>query len=68
MNSCNAILESEFSGYRFVGGKIVPITNEIEINEIESAINQTQSYTPYQGANIHLRSALEKLSDKKSPD
>lgn len=67
-NFCNDILEKEFSGYRFIDYKISPITNEIEINEIENSINQSGNFTSLKGANIHLKSALEKLSDKKSPD
>ncbi|MQP23603.1 hypothetical protein GFJ94_00815 [Flavobacterium sp. LMO8] len=65
---CNGILEREFSGYRFINDKISPITNENEIAEIENAINQSDHFTSLRGANIHLKSALEKLSDKKSPD
>jgi len=65
---CNGIFEREFSGYRFIGNKISPITNEIEIEEIENAINQSGHFSSLMGANIHLKSALEKLSDKKAPD
>lgn len=65
---CNEIFEREFSGYRFIDDKISPITNANEIEEIESAINQSGNFTTLKGANIHLKSALEKLSDKKSPD
>jgi hypothetical protein len=65
---CNGIFEREFSGYRFIDDKISPITNENEIEEIENAIHQSGHFTLLRGANIHLKSALEKLSDKKSPD
>jgi len=65
---CNGILEREFSGYRFIDDKISPITNENEIQEIENAINQSGHFSSLKGANIHLKSALEKLSDKKAPD
>ncbi|WP_119792821.1 AbiJ-NTD4 domain-containing protein [Flavobacterium anhuiense] len=65
---CNEILEKEFSGYRFIDSKISPITNSNEIDEIENAINQSGEFTALRGVNIHLKSALEKLSDKKSPD
>jgi hypothetical protein len=61
----NSLLEKEFSGYRIIDGLFCPITNEIEINEIEEAIN---NHTPSEGANIHLSNALAKLSDKKNPD
>lgn len=65
---CNGILEREFSGYRFIDDKLSPITNANEIEEIENAINQSGHFTLLKGANIHLKSALEKISDKKSPD
>ena len=65
---CNDIFEREFSGYRFIDNKISPITNEHEIQEIETAINQSENYTALKGVNIHLKSALDKISDRKSPD
>lgn len=68
IDTCNQILESEFSAYRIVDNKIAPITNEIEIKEIESAISNTNQYTSYIGSNIHLHSALKMLSDKTNPD
>lgn len=64
---CNNILEREFSGYRFVGDIIVPITNENELKEIEEAIDNAQK-TKLSGVNEHLKSALAKLSDRKVPD
>ena len=67
-NFCNGIFEREFSGYRFIDDKISPITNEIEISEIEDAIHQSGIFTSLKGANIHLKSALEKLSNRKAPD
>lgn len=62
---CNSILERELSAYRFVGGRITQITSEVEISEIEEALKITQSLT---GVNTHLKSALDLLSDRKSPD
>lgn len=35
---CNVTLERELSGYRFVGGRIVPVTNKMEIAEVEQAL------------------------------
>lgn len=64
----NQILENEFSGFRFIGNMISPISNSHEIKEIEFALNQTEQFTSLKGANIHLISALEKLSDRNSPD
>jgi hypothetical protein len=65
---CNDILEKEFAGYRFINNQISPITNKNEIEEIEQAINKSGHFSSLKGANIHLQSALEKLSDKKNPD
>lgn len=68
IQSVNRLLEQEFSAYRFIDGLISPISNKIEIEELEVAILQTYQFTSLNGANIHLTSALEKLSDKKNPD
>lgn len=67
IHSCNFILKRELAGYRFVNGKLAPITSEHEIREIEKAINST-SDKGLKGVNIHLNEALDKLSDKKNPD
>jgi len=60
INACNAVLETECSGYRFVDGYITPITDPIEIQEIETALSQAQKETK-----IHIRKAIKALSDKK---
>lgn len=65
---CNAILKREFSAYRFIDDKIAPITKAQEIDNIEDAIKQSEYYTALKGANIHLKSALDKLSDRNNPD
>lgn len=62
---CNSILKREVSGYRFIGGKISPITSEEEIAEIEEALQSTKSLKL---AAIHLKSALDLFSDRQSPD
>lgn len=62
---CNDILETELSAYRFVGGKITQITSEEEISEIEKAQENTETLKP---VNVHLKTALDLLSDRKSPD
>lgn len=61
---CNTILKREMSAYRFVGGRIVQITSEEEISEIEEALNKSF----FEPVNVHLREALDKISDRKSPD
>lgn len=62
IQSCNEILSRELSGYRFVENKLVPITSELEIAEIETAWNVSMRYTQ------HLDKALAILADRKSPD
>ncbi len=67
INACNFVLKRELSGYRFVSGKLAPITNENEISAIEKAIYDS-SKNNLNGVSIHLSEALVKLSDKKNPD
>jgi len=65
MEFCNSLLERELSAYRFVGGKITQITSEIEISEIEEALENSK---PLKGVNTHLKRALDLLANRKSPD
>jgi hypothetical protein len=46
-----------------VDGKITQITSEEEISEIEEALKNAPK-----PVDIHLKTALDKLSDRKSPD
>lgn len=62
---CNHVLENEISGWRFVGEKIAPVTSKEEIAAIEEALEQPKSLRPVA---IHLNSALDFMSDRKSPD
>lgn len=62
---CNEILKREVSGYRFIEDRVAPITDEKEVAEIEEALQGKQIPKP---AIIHLKSALELLSDRQSPD
>jgi hypothetical protein len=64
---CNAALEREASGYRFVESEIAPITDQVEVAAIEKALDEAGKHG-LTGAREHIRSALEKLSDKKNPD
>ncbi|OEF96164.1 AbiJ-NTD4 domain-containing protein [Desulfuribacillus alkaliarsenatis] len=61
----NTILEKENSAYRFVNTSIVEITNQIEIDTIESAFRLEAKY---KSVRIHLETALELLADKENPD
>ncbi|HSW54226.1 MAG TPA: hypothetical protein VLH59_03990 [Ignavibacteriaceae bacterium] len=68
IEAVNNLLELEFSAYRFIDGKIAPISNKIEVEEIQQSLEQVNYFTSLSGANIHLTNALEKLSDRKNPD
>jgi hypothetical protein len=65
IKNCNNALARELSAYRFVGGQITQITSEAEMSSIEEALADTHSLRP---VHEHLKTALEYLSDRKSPD
>jgi len=64
---CNAALEQELAGYRFINKEITPITDASERSAIQSAI-QSAEQRGLVGVRTHLASALSKLSDRQSPD
>jgi hypothetical protein len=64
---CNGLLKREVSAVRFLDNKLVKINSEEEIQEIESALISSRD-NKLKGVHIHLKNALEKLSDRKSPD
>lgn len=59
----NSILEKQLCGFRFVDKKIVPITDQQELN----AIDQAASNAP-DSVKRHISRAVELLSDRTSPD
>lgn len=59
----NTLFQQEYVGYRFISKRIVPITDELEISEIEQACK-----TPFDGARAQLQKALGFLSDRENPD
>lgn len=63
----NYILERERSGYRFIQGTLSPITNPVEIEEINTAINASQEFG-LSGAQEHLRTAIKLLGLKPNPE
>ncbi|WP_271400065.1 AbiJ-NTD4 domain-containing protein [Salinicoccus roseus] len=60
----NKELEKEMSGYRLIDDYITPIVKEVEIAEIEKAINDEK----FEFSAKHLAKALEYLSDRSAPD
>jgi hypothetical protein len=62
-DTINSVLEAEMAGYRLVADEMIPVTSEIELSEIEAALES--STRPVER---HLTRALELLSDRKDPD
>jgi hypothetical protein len=62
----NNVLAAELSAYRFVDGKLVPISSEVENQAIEGAIAQTSSQ--YSPTSQHLKQAVTLLARKPNPD
>jgi hypothetical protein len=63
----NKIFEEELSGYRFIGGELVPISNTAEIAAIEGAV-ELSSRTGLTGAHAHIVTALQLLGKRPEPD
>ena len=61
--TCNSVLETEMSAYRFVGSQITAITSKDEIKEIDEALS-----SPFKPVNIHIENALKLMSNRKLPD
>jgi hypothetical protein len=60
----NKVLDRELAGYRLISKQIVEITDPVEVQMLESELNDDR----YVGVNRHLRRALELLSDRENPD
>lgn len=61
--SCNLSLEAELSGYRFVEAHVAPITDKIELGDVEAAIAKSPRTVAQ-----HLDAALSLLSNRKQPN
>jgi hypothetical protein len=59
----NSFLESENAAYRVVGDEVVEITDEYEMEAVETALDKG-----IKQSRIHLSRSLELLSDRKRPD
>lgn len=59
----NELFEKECVGYRFIGEKIVAITDKIEIKEIEESLQST-----YDGCREHIKKAVGFLADREHKD
>ena len=59
----NSVLKRNNSAYRFVDDEIAPITDDMEIKEIETAQENALS-----NVQTHINTALGLLSDRQKPD
>lgn len=59
----NDLFEREYVAYRFVGDKIAPITDEMELQAINDCIKDI-----FEGCKEHINKALAYLSDRENPD
>jgi hypothetical protein len=62
MEACNDVLEREMSAYRFIDGKVTPITDKMEIEQIETAADIGGPVA------VHLQRSVQLLSDRLHPD
>lgn len=61
----NLVLSQNISGYRFINGLFVAITNEQEIQTLKDALINNDEYST---VTSHLNKAISLLSDKNAPD
>lgn len=63
----NHVLKKELSGYHFISGILTPISDEVEVESIESAIRDADNLG-FIGVKEHLKTALDLLGKKPDPD
>ena len=59
----DSIFEMEYVGYRFVDGRIAPITDKNEIDSIEDACNNE-----FAGTRAHIKKAVGFIADREHKD
>lgn len=57
------VLERYMCGYRIVNSQVIPVSDKMEVEEIELAAN-----VPYAGAKDAIRRAIDDLSNRDNPD
>ena len=65
-NAANQILTEDHSAYRFIGGQLTPITNPIEIAEVESAL--AIGGAKFEGIRTHISQAVAHFGKRPAPD
>ncbi|MHB1037080.1 MAG: AbiJ-NTD4 domain-containing protein [Pirellulales bacterium] len=66
-NDINDILETEHSGYRFIAHVLSPISEQVELEEVQKAATELRG-TGLDGARKHLQTALDLFSKRPNPD
>lgn len=59
----NILFKKEYIGYRFIDGKISPVSNEMEATTITETLNNT-----YEPVSLHISKAHALLADREQPD
>lgn len=59
----NQLFQKEFVGYRFIGGEITPISDDVEVGTICESLN-----VQFDGCKAHIKKAVHLLSDRNTPD
>jgi hypothetical protein len=62
-SSVNRVLERVKAGYRVIGHRVVPISDGVELDAIEAALD-----VDHDAVRHHLSQALEHLADRENPD
>ena len=65
ITAANAILAREGSGYRFVGGVIMPVIDDEEMAEVEAVVEHVG---PFDAASEHIKQAIRLFRDRDNPD
>jgi hypothetical protein len=61
------VFTAENSGYRFVGGELVPISSTAEVQAVDEAL-QVSRRQGLAGAHAHLEAAIKLLAKRPDPD
>lgn len=64
VHDLNHILERELAGYRVISGQVVQITDDVEKEALEKALEPGL----FDGARTHLQQALEHIANRSQPD
>lgn len=59
----NKLFEREYVGYRFIGGEIAPISDDVEVGTICESLD-----IQFDGCKAHIKKAVHFLSDRNTPD